>query len=38
MAIMFIKNKMQLKWEKYLCAHFSMLEDPFKQTGAGGGH
>jgi hypothetical protein len=32
MARMFIKNKMQLKWEKYLCVDFSMSAGPFKQT------
>jgi hypothetical protein len=37
MARMFIKNKMQYKWEKYLCSHFSMLASPFKQTRVGGG-
>ncbi len=38
MAKMFTKNKMQQKGEIYLCAHFSMLAGPFKQTGVGGGH
>jgi hypothetical protein len=34
---MFIKNKMQQKRDKKLCANFSMLAAPFKQTGVGEG-
>ncbi len=34
---MFIKNKMQFKWEKKLCAHFSMLAGHFKLTAVRGG-
>jgi hypothetical protein len=33
----FIKNNMQLKWEKYLRVHFSILAGPFKRTRVGGG-
>ncbi len=36
-AKMFIKNKKQLKWEKYVCVNFSMLAGPFNQTRVGGG-